>query len=720
MMRRTFACQRADVLAAIATACLLFTSAIPVSPLESQNRDSVQTRQRLERDIGRFQNRWRDQWQQSMIERGAGVFNFENRELIDFEFGNYTPNILRLVALSCYAEYAPFPVLYALPLNAFEKAAQERATPTEYSSVQPGTDGVLNLLLPTRVNARGNDLAVCPRWIPEDEGIPPDEGERIDLALSIKRRSDIMKRRAELLATLGKAADNAPHDGWITGQRVRFLIDNFELEPALQVATDCTSSREWCSALAGLVLTQTGEFARADSAFDYAYAAGIAPRKLVCADTTARPLFELNARLSQNSASCDQWQAITQTTWWLSDPLWSVPGNARRAEHYARRTMLTLRTVRDEDERYNWRKSAAGDALEETIMRYGWPSHTWWGGSLVDNLIAEYAGKRLRLQPEYPYTAKEYAPDRIALVPDFAAVESPFTAVDSHWQWDKPEDAIRERWFPTEHTVPTLQLARLPEGQRVVLRRDSSLQFGWVIDNAVTQLDSADVSVHRAVLMAGENAATTRAVADTVLPRGASLKLAGTFAPTPVVLSLEIPQRSWLEASHRRREGFIPPPALSQMSDTSVALSDLALVRLPAAGARPPDHPDSAIAQLFGSTVLPREMPLALYWESYGFALGDTIDVEIRIVRRDGSTVRSVIAALGLTDAQRDSVSIRWREPDPGRNSRELPGIRPTVARALALDIRNLVPGNYSFIIEMRKPQGGVARNERRVEITLN
>jgi len=39
----------------------------------------------------------------------------------------------------------------------------------------------------------------------------------------------------------------------------------------------------------------------------------------------------------------------------------------------------------------------------------------------------------------------------------------------------------------------------------------------------------------------------------------------------------------------------------------------------------------------------------------------------------------------GLVDATRDSVSIRWREPDPGRNACESPGIRPIVAREVQI-----------------------------------
>jgi len=72
-------------------------SAVPTAPLYAQNRDSVATREQLEQDIRRFQGRWREQWIQSMVERGAGIFSWEYVELPDFQFGNYTPNILHRV-----------------------------------------------------------------------------------------------------------------------------------------------------------------------------------------------------------------------------------------------------------------------------------------------------------------------------------------------------------------------------------------------------------------------------------------------------------------------------------------------------------------------------------------------------------------------------------------------------------------------------------------------
>jgi hypothetical protein len=119
-----------------------------------------------------------------------------------------------------------------------------------------------------------------------------------------------------------------------------------------------------------------------------------------------------------------------------------------------------------------------------------------------------------------------------------------------------------------------------------------------------------------------------------------------------------------------------------------------------------------------GSLQLPRTAPLALYWESYGFVPGDTVDVEIRIARReDVGALRRLGAALGVADGMRDSVSITWREPDPGRSAQEIPARIATVARAISVDLRNLVAGTYEFSVEMTRPDGVRARGVRRVTI---
>lgn len=712
-----------------AVACLMAliicSAGIAVAPsatLQAQSRDSVDTRQRLTTGIKRFQSRWRRLWQESIIARNGGWMTMSEVRN-DEAYGVNTPNVLRLYALTCYVEYAPFQAVYAPRLTGrqfFDSPA---------SSIEGGSPE-LNLRLPLRVNAKGNDVAVCPRWIPAEIGIMVDEGERLDLALTVPQRKRARALRDTLLQRLAAAASRYPNDQWIAGQRVRFLVDNHAFADALRVAASCGAS-PWCAALEGLVQAQLGALVPAENAFrrsmrtsrssaDVIVAdASVADASVAdapCADTTPRPLLPQAARLTLRSRSCDEWRDIANRMWWLAQPLWHTPGNMRLVEHYARRTMLTLRTVTDEDERYNWRASAGGDALQEVIMRFGWPTHTWWGGYEVDNFLADFA-LRQRNQAESPYTVKEYAPDRLSLMPDYRAIASPFDAQDADWQWERPERVVPDRWTPAEHMHVPLRLSRLPAGQTMVLRRDSSLQYGHVIDDPVRNLDPSETSLLRAHMFASASPDDIRAIADTVLPFGVSLRLSARLRAEPSVISIEIPNRNANEPAHRRRFGLRPPPSLAQMGATDVALSDPAFILMPDFGAPPILDPDSAIARLTGSVQLPRNVPLALYWESYGFAVGDTVDVQLRILRDDGSALRSIGAFFGVVEAQRDSVSIRWREPDPGRNAREIPAMKPTVARAVSVDIRNLAPGSYVFSVEMTRPDGVSARGERRVEI---
>src|SRR5918995_180148 len=55
---------------------------------------------------------------------------------------------------------------------------------------------------------------------------------------------------------------------------------------------------------------------------------------------------------------------------WLADPLYSLPGNDLRTEHYARHTMALL--LQDASNPYGivW-----GDDMRELLIRFGWPAH---------------------------------------------------------------------------------------------------------------------------------------------------------------------------------------------------------------------------------------------------------------------------------------------------------------------------------------------------------
>ncbi len=676
----------------------------------------------LKRSIGRYQRRWRDLWQRSINENDSLFLNVA-LALADDSGGISSARLLRTYAISCavgffnpHYIFTPRPIgrenrIPPIPLR------RNRPSVTSLEFLDQAQFPRRNTRSTTRVSARGNEVHVCPHWIPEDAFFAPDESEWLDFALPLKMRPTARAMRDTVIQQLESALAANPENDWVVGQHIRFLLDNRDTDRARAAATTCRAEQSWCDALRGLVHSSLGELPEAERYFRRHLHSLPAMRGAECADTSARVLLPQNERLANLSIKCDAWEQTAERLWWLSNPLWTTESNERFVEHYARVTSLALRTALDEDERYIWRKTAAGDALREVIIRYGWPSHTVWGGSFADERLATYSLDSLRNQAEYPYTVKEYSRDRVAFVPSMDAIRNPFNASDADWKWSLPDDLRWDQWWPAEHMTPRTHLRRLPPGQMLLLRRDSVLRIAFAIDDPIHEMDPTVRSEPRVTLIQSTGPQDLRRISDTTVSFGFSLRVDGSISPESSLLSLEVANRVPTEPAHRKRFGIRPPPPLSRMQPGAVAVSDPAFLLLPQFDAPPPTHPDSAIARLTGSTQLPRDVPLALYWESYGFALGDTVDVEVRIARRDGSALRSLASRFGLADAQNDSISIRWREPDPGRNARDLGTVIPGVARGLAVNIRNLVPGNYAFIVAMRRTDGATATGERRVEI---
>ncbi|MEP6832569.1 MAG: hypothetical protein ABJB74_04205, partial [Gemmatimonas sp.] len=118
-----------------------------------------------------------------------------------------------------------------------------------------------------------------------------------------------------------------------------------------------------------------------------------------------------------------------------------------------------------------------------------------------------------------------------------------------------------------------------------------------------------------------------------------------------------------------------------------------------------------------GDLTFVRDEPIALYWESYGIAPGDTVDVELKF-RQDTpmNILQRIFGGIGI-GGDRDSVSIRWREPDPRHAAVLLTGAKPIIGRSVAVDLNALAGGTYVVIIEMRKGKTVSARSERRIVV---
>ena len=84
---------------------------------------------------------------------------------------------------------------------------------------------------------------------------------------------EIVAARERLLTALGAAADDVPGDGWVAGQRIRYMVEAGRADDAAELARECRAAEWWCSALLGFAQHQAGNALSADSAFAKALAA---------------------------------------------------------------------------------------------------------------------------------------------------------------------------------------------------------------------------------------------------------------------------------------------------------------------------------------------------------------------------------------------------------------------------------------------------------------
>jgi hypothetical protein len=236
------------------------------------------------------------------------------------------------------------------------------------------------VLIPSRAEPR----AICPTWSLSSNGREPPWDERaIDAAIAPELRSAVRAARARLLASLDRAADLIPGDGWLTGQRVRFSMDQGDTLRAMRAATSCRAAPWWCRLLTAYVEQARGEAAESvESQFDSALSAMSAEER--CTWTNPSALLGRDGRTAYELLPCSARDSVNRIIWWLSDPVWLIAGNERRTEHYGRLVLTALRSGTNWSERWDMREDGGGDAVREMVIRYGWPSFAWWGGQAVD------------------------------------------------------------------------------------------------------------------------------------------------------------------------------------------------------------------------------------------------------------------------------------------------------------------------------------------------
>lgn len=688
----------------------------------------------LRRRITRFQDDWRKLWEKARVDLDGRL-----DAAIVVENAPTDARMRRIAALQCYL---------ATPMSA------------------PFTPGSVIARRPVvTIPDRG---AICPMWFPPGGDEPSNEAESIDLALRLNDRRSARRLRDELIGALEAAHARYPADDWIAGQRVRFVHDQGAPAQTLVAAEACRGTAGWCAMLVGLAHAQADRLVDAEAAFRQGDALGgpvldslaggcVTDDALLLLPRAVREsaVRESAVRESSVDEGCERESATIERLWWLADPLWSVAGNERYVAHQARRTLIALRRVLGRDERYVWEVAATGLSMRETIVRYGWPNYTFWPGgqyelrlaaqidfaalgpSAAAAQVAEFGlppiGRPRRtasigMAPptpkvvgpriaRLPLTVKEYTVDQTALVPAPAAIRDPLRVQATDWTLTNPTRDEPDGWWPQEFVQLRRPLRLLTGGQLGFWRRDSSVRVAHVVDLPIGMRTVVDSTTDLAFLAGGASPSSTQLVARATLSPDDAMRFSGSVASGPIVLSAELVTDAPRAPNYRSRFGADAPATLQEMPDTALALSTPVLVRLPRRGVAPPVQLDDVIRQMTSSDQLGQRDLLALYWESYGFPMGEPFELALQVRSESGTSVIAQLGALIGVAGARDSVGIRWTEADPRRLPDADATRRAVTAHAVGLDLSPLDPGTYVIRIEVRTRTNRAAYSERRVTI---
>lgn len=474
-------------------------------------------------------------------------------------------------------------------------------------------------------------------WVDDVHTRPPAEPPRIATL------------RDRLLARLASMASANPEDGWIAGQRVRYLIEAKRHDEAIAVARDCRAERSWCASLSALALHAADDQRGADSAVSAALAAMPEPDR--CAALDIATLVDGTLRSRLGDASCAQRDSLAARWWWLSRPFYSRAGDPLRSELFARRTLATLAS----SSRSAYGTSTGRD-LRELILRYGWP--VAWGRTPARSGTMTETGGAVGFDatPSFAFGA------------DAAAVEDPTTVGDHSY-------ALFSRRAPARFAVRGVSAIGTVRRRIALFRRgDSTLVVAAFEARGDTVLARTPEPVPALVLLRDEHTAP-------VIARGPSATrgVLSAIAPwRPRLVAVELVD-SAAGRGARGRDGI----EAASDSATRVSLSDLLLF---AAGGGEAATLDDVMSRAIAGARVDGGTRLGLFWEMYGLRAGERVTASVGIVPHEPGWLRRVAERANLAEP-REPRRLQWSDT---------PSIHGSVGgRTLVLDLTGIPEGRY-------------------------
>lgn len=485
-----------------------------------------------------------------------------------------------------------------------------------------------------------------------------------DDTVEAKDPRSIRRARAALLATLDSAAAKSPRDGWITGQRLRYLLESGNDTAAVRVANECQASEWWCAALQGLALHETASGAGSDSAFTRALRAMPASER--CRWTDMSPILDADQRKRFGRVGCGRNEEVAERLWWMADPFWSLAGNDRRTEHYARHTMARILEPARNTFNLRW----AND-MREMIVRYGWARYwTRDRGSSMDPYNGPISGHEAT--PNYHFIPVSLRLDSVPVV-----------------AFDLDTNASAERYAP----VMAERVFKLDPQVAVFRRGDSALVVVAYDVSHSADLDSSRVG---AALVIARNENSSPYIGFTEGTRSAVSVIVDS---RPAIMSLEVIATEKRRAAWKRT-GLM----LSLHEQGAVTMSDVLLFE---PGESEAGDLGAAMKTAIGGTEVARRK-LGLYWEAYGLVRTDSaLPVSLTLTRVPAGALRRLGESIGL--ASRSSpLKISWHETA---------ALGSVTARSVVLDLSLIPKGKYVLRIEAGDSGGQRAATTRNIEL---
>jgi hypothetical protein len=356
--------------------------------------------------------------------------------------------------------------------------------------------------------------------------------------------------------------------------------------------------------------------------------------------------------------------------WWLADPFWSLPGNDRKTEHYAR-----LVADRFQDRARVTEGLAWASDLREILLRYGQP--TGWERIRTPYITQSRAS-----------VVTHYAPESYEFLPPLRDAREPTLLGPGEWKLE--DKRARTSYAP----AAAVSVDDLPH-QLAVFRRGGRAE---VVAAFALEHDSlpAAPEIEAALVLARDERSEPVAAAARVPGRRGVVRAAA--AAEAAMVSLEVRERATRRAA-RARFGA----DLRLQPGERITLSDVLL--LSDAAARPATLDEAAPLARADTRLAPGER-VSLFWEVYGLEPGmDSVTVSVAVARRAVGGLRRAAERLGLARTA-TPVRMRWNEEIPAGD---------VLARSLAIAIPNLPSGDYVLEVAVRAKGGASASTLREI-----